>query len=133
METTLLDLVFDITASILTHIVKHLTEDELQRVVAYLTSMRTLWVFYGLITVVTDIERGAVEMARLLGCIGIILTQLSHIGLRTEHTSNNKAMQRYALHLQTVEKCLTDVLQQDSGTGYQIGNTGVERVYIIIR
>ena len=99
MEAALLNLIFDIATTILTHIVKHLAEDKLQCVVTDLTTTGTLWILNGLIAIVADIERGAVEMTRLLGCIWIILTQLGHIDLRTEHTGDYEAMQRHTFHL----------------------------------
>ena len=41
-------------------------------------------------------------------------------------------MQGHALDIEAVEKCLTDVLQQDGGSRHEIGDARIERINMII-
>ena len=50
MKATLLHLVLNKTAILLTHIIKYLTQDKFQRVVAYLTATGAAGILYCLIT-----------------------------------------------------------------------------------
>ena len=41
-------------------------------------------------------------------------------------------MQGHTLDVEAVEESLADVLQQDGGTGYEIGNARIERIDVVI-
>ena len=92
MEASLLNLILYIAALVLAHIVKNLTQHPLQRVVADLTARHPLGIFHGPIAVVANIERGAIEMTRVLRCIAIMRAQLSHIRLAAQYGRNNNLM-----------------------------------------
>ena len=133
MKATLLHLVLNKTAILLTHIIKYLTQDKFQRVVAYLTATGAVGILYCLITVITNIYRGAIEVTGVFSGIAIMTAQFGHILLRTEHAGHDETMQGHAFYLQTVKESLTDILQKNSCTWYQIWNTAMQGVYIIIR
>ena len=133
MKATLLHLVLNKTAILLTHIIKYLTQDKFQRIVAYLTATGAVGILYCLITVITDIYCCAIKVARILSSITVMTAQLGHILLRTEHAGHDETMQGHAFYLQTVKESLTDILQKNSCTWYQIWNTAMQGVYIIIR
>jgi len=133
MKATLLHLVLNKTAILLTHIIKYLTQDKFQRVVAYLTATGAVGILYCLITVITNIYRGAIEVTGVFCGIAIMAAQLGHILLRTEHAGHDETMQGHTFYLQTVKESLTDILQKNSCTWYQIWNTAMQGVYIIIR
>ena len=71
-------------------------------------------------------------MARVLSGIAVATTQFGHIVLRTEHTGDDDLMKGYALHVEAVEECLSDVLQQHGGMGHQIGYAGIKGIDVII-
>ena len=133
MKTPLLHLVLDIATARLPHVAQHFGEHPLQRVVAHLTARRPIGILDGLVTVVAYIEGSAIEMAGVLSGIAVATTELGHIVLRTEHTRNDDLMERYALHIETVEESLTNILQQYSSMGHEIGNTRIEGIDMIIR
>ena len=41
-------------------------------------------------------------------------------------------MEGHALDVETVEESLSDVLEQDGGTGHEIGNARIERIDVVI-
>ena len=104
MKATLLYLVLDIAAVLLTHIAQNLTEYPLQRIVSHHSARRAIGVFHRLVTVIADIERRTVKMTRLFGSIAITATQLGYIFLRTQYTGNNQSMKGHTLYMKTVEK-----------------------------
>ena len=67
-------------------------------------------------------------MAGLLCSIAITTTQLDHIFLRAEYAGNNQFMHGDTLNIKAVEKCLTDILQENSSTRHEIWNAGIERI-----
>ena len=67
METTLLHFIFDITTALFAHIAQYFRKDPFQCVVAHL------------LAIVADVERGAIEMARILSSIAIAATQFNYI------------------------------------------------------
>ena len=121
METALLHLIFDIAAALFPHIAQHLGEHPFQRIVANLATRRPIGVLHRLIAVVADIESGAVEVARVLCGIAITAAQLHDIILRTEHAGDNDLVEGNALHIETVEESLSDVLQQHGSMRHEIG------------
>ena len=132
METALLHLIFDVAAILFAQIAQHFREHPLQRVVAHLATTGAIGVLDRLVSVVADVEGGAVEMAGVLRGIAVAPTELRHVLLGTEHAGDNDLMQGYALDVEAVEECLADVLQQDGGTGYEIGNARIERIDVVI-
>ena len=71
-------------------------------------------------------------MAGVLCGVSISTSQFHHILLRTEHTGNDDTMQGNTLYIKTVEKSLTNILQEGGGMRYQIGNAGIEFIDVII-
>ena len=71
VEAALLNLVLNEAPLLLAHIAEHLREHPLQRVVAHLSAARSVGVRHGVIAVVADVERGAVEVARVLGGVRV--------------------------------------------------------------
>ena len=123
MEAPLLDLILDIAQPFFATITQYLRKDELQRVVAHGTTVRIIGRSHCVVAVVGDVEGGAKAMAALLGGIAIDATQTSHIFLGAQHTGDDDGVQRNLLHGQRIEKTASDVLQQMTGLGHQIGNT----------
>ena len=111
MKATLVHLVFDITAVLLTEIPQHLAENPLQGIILHLAARLFLRLNL-LIPVVADIEGSTIEMARILGSIAVSGSQFRHIILCTQDTGNNDLMQRNALDLQRIKIRPTDILQQ---------------------
>ena len=132
METALLDLVLDVAAILFAQVAQHFREHPLQRVVAHLTATGAVRVLDRLVAVVADVEGGAVEMAGVLRGIAVAPTELRHVLLGTEHAGDDDLMEGHALDVETVEESLSDVLQQDGGTGYEIGNARIERIDVVI-
>ena len=133
MKAALLHLVFDVAAALLAHIAEHLGEHPFQGIIANLTARRTIRILHRLVAIVADVERGAIEMARVLSGIAVATTQFYHIFLRTEHTGNYQLMEGHTLHVKTIVEGLSDVLQQDGCMGHQIRNAGIKRVDMIVR
>ena len=65
MEATLFYLVFDITAVLLTEIPQHLAEHPLQGIILNLAARLILGLNL-LVSIIADIERGTIKMARIL-------------------------------------------------------------------
>ena len=63
VEAALLNLVLDIATVLLAHVAEHFGEHPLERIVLNLTAMRAFGILDGLVAVIADVERGAVEMA----------------------------------------------------------------------
>ena len=72
-------------------------------------------------------------MARVFCGIAITPTKLCHILLRTQHTRHNQLMHGHPFHIETIEERLTNVLKEYSSTRHKIRDTGVERIYMVIR
>ncbi len=93
MEATLLHLIFDIAAVLLTEIAQHLGEYPFQGIILHLAAR----LFSGLnllIAVVADIEGSTIEMARILGSIAISGTQFRHIILGTQDARHDNLVQQ---------------------------------------
>ena len=82
MKTSLFHLILNITALLLAHVSQHFGEHPLQSIVAHLTTMRAIRILNGLVTVVADVEGGAIKVARVLCCISVAPTEFGHILLR---------------------------------------------------
>ena len=133
METTLLYLIFNVAAILLAHVAQHLREYPLQRVVTHLTTTGTIRILHRLIAVVADVEGRAVEMTGVLRRITVTPTEFRHVLLRAEHAGNNDLMQRYTLHVETIEERLPNILQQYGCTRYEIVYARIKRIDVVIR
>ena len=89
MEAALLNLVLNETTLLLAHIAEHLREHPLQRVVAHLSAARSVGVLNGVVAVVADVERSALEMARVLGGVRVTAAQFLHICITAQHRCHN--------------------------------------------
>ena len=112
MKAPLLHLVFDVATTLFAHIAQHLAQHVFQTVVSHRTALRTIRRLYRFVAVITDVEGGTIQVARVLGSITVVSAQLGYIGLGTQHAGNNGAMQVDALNVQAVEECLSDILQR---------------------
>ena len=133
MKAPLLHLVFDVAATLFAHIAQHLAQHVFQAVVTHSPARRSIRILNRFVAVVTDVEGGTIQMARVLGSIAVMSAQLGHIGLGTQHAGNNGAMQGNALYIQAVEECLSYILQQHRRTGHQVRNTRVQLVDMHVR
>lgn len=89
VEATLLDLILDVAAALLTHVAEHLAEDELEGVAPHLAARGAIRVADRLVAVVGDVEGRAVEMARMFRGVGVIAAQTADVGLRAEHARDD--------------------------------------------
>ena len=112
MVTALFYFVFHIAALISAHIVQDFAEHPFERIVLYLTTFGAIGVLNCLIAVVTDIECSTVEMARVLCRIFVVVPQLIHIILCTQHAGHNHFMERHLFHLQTIKESPSNIVQQ---------------------
>ena len=128
MKASLFHLILYVTAILLTHIAKNLTEYPFQCVVTDLAARWSFRSLYRLVTIIADIERRAIKMAGLLCSIAITTTQLDHIFLRAKYAGNNQFMHGDTLNIKAVEESLTDILQENSSTRHEIWNAGIERI-----
>ena len=126
MEAALLDFVFDVAAAFLALVAQDFGKDVLEGVVANGSCD-------GMIAVVADVEGGAKEVARAFGGIGVVALQLGDVVDGAQHAGDNQLVERYALIIQAVVECLSDVLQQDGSTRHQIGYGVGEAVDMIVR
>ena len=133
MEAALLHFILDVAAARLAHVTQHLGEHPFQRVVAHLTTRRSVRVLDRLVTIVTDIEGGAIEVAGVLCGVAVATTEFHNIVLRTEHTSDDDLMEGHTLDVEAIEKRLSDVLQQYGSTRHLIGYAGIEGIDMEIR
>ena len=122
----LLHLVLDIASSLIALVAQHFGEYPFQRIVTHFARQ-------GLIAIITDVNRSAIEMATLLSSIGIMTLQLSHILHRTQHTGDNELVERQSLGIKTVVECLADVLQHQSGSWYEVRNRAGQAVDMPVR
>lgn len=132
VEATLLYLVLDIATIPFAHIAEHLAEYPFQRIVAYHAARWTVGVLNRLIAIVADIEGSTIEMARLLGGIAVTTAKLHYILLRTKHAGDNQFVERNALHIETIEEGLTDVLQQYGSTRHEVRDARIEGINMVI-
>ena len=102
METSLLHLVFYIATLCLAHVAQHLAEHPLQRVVAHGAAPGSLGGADSLIAVIADVEGGAVEVAGVLGGVGVARAQFLNVAARAQHAGNDYLVQGYALYLEAV-------------------------------
>ena len=133
MKTALFALVFHITAPLGAAITEHLAQHPLECVVAYSPALGSCRVIHGIITIVGNIESGAIAMTTLLAGIAIVSAQSLHVLLGSQHARYNDPVQRNTLHVQTVHECPAYVTEQQTGSGnqirYALRHTGI---YIII-
>ena len=101
MEATLLYLIFNIAPTLLTHIVQYFSQHPFQRIVLHHPAFLT-WRLDSLVTIIADVEGGAVEMTAVLGGVPVIIPQFRHIFLCAEDTRHDELMQGNTLDLQTV-------------------------------
>ena len=120
------DFVFDVAATIAAHVAENLREYPLEGVVAHLAGD-------GLVAVVADVNSGAVEVAGVLGGVAITPTQAGYVLLGTQDAGDDDAVQGNALDIEAVLKGAADVVEQDAGTGHEIGNGGIERIDVVVR
>ena len=88
MEATLMHLVFDVAAVLIAEIPQHLAEHPFQGIILNLSARLVLGLNL-LVSVVADIERGAIKMARILGGITITGSQFRHIILGAQDARYN--------------------------------------------
>lgn len=125
VETALLYLVLDVAAFLFAHVAQHLGKHPFQSVVAHLAA-------YGMVTVVTNVERSAIQVAGVLRGIAVMPTELYHIVPGTQDTGDYQLVQRNALGIETVEKGLPDVLQEHCGTRHKIRYGAIHAVNMIV-
>ena len=129
MEATLMHLVFDITAVLIAEIPQHLAEHPLQGIILNLSARLVLGLNL-LVSVVADIERGTIKMARILSGITITGSEFRHIILGAQDARHDDLMQRNTLNLQGIEIRPAYILQQHRCLRHQIRNTVVQLIHI---
>ena len=129
MEATLMHLVFDVAAVLLTEIPQHLAEHPFQGIILNLAARLVLGLNL-LVSVVADIECGTIKMARILGGITITGSEFRHIILGAQDACYDDLMQRNTLNLQGIEIRPAYILQQHRCLRHQIRNTVVQLIHI---
>ena len=132
MEATLLHLIFNIAPPLLTHIVQYFSQHPFQRIVLHHPAFLTRRLDC-LVTIIADVEGGAVEMTAVLGGVSVIVPQFRHIFLCAEDTRHDELMQGDTLDLQTVVIGSSYIAEQYGSSGNQIRNTSVQYIHMIIR
>ena len=83
MEATLVYLVLHVADPIVSEVLENFRENPFQCVVARLTDAGRARLLNGVVLVIADVERRAVEMATVVGGIAIMLAQAEDIVLGT--------------------------------------------------
>ena len=99
MEATLLDFILDVTQVFLSDITQYFAQDPLESVVLHGSSLWLAWRRDRRITVVADIECGAVAMTTLCGSVSVALLESSHIVFRPQDARDDDAMKRYTFYI----------------------------------
>ena len=111
--------ILDVTAILLPHVPQNLGKHIFKCIVAHLTAVlsRRLHRF---VTIITYVERGAIEVATVLRGIAVLAAKLRHIGLRAQHTRHNDLMKRDAFKLKTAKNIVSYILQQRRSTRQEV-------------
>ena len=89
METSLLHLILNVASLGLTHVAQHLAEHPLEGVVAHGAALRPFGWADCLIAVIADVEGGAVEVAGVLGGVGVARAQFLNVAARAQHAGDD--------------------------------------------
>jgi len=132
VETALLDLVLDIAAAGLAHVAHDLGEHPFEGVVAHGATGRAFGVLDSDIAVVADVDGGAVEVAGVLGGIAVEAAQTGDIFLGAQDAGDDELMEGEALDVEAIEEGSAHILQEEGGTGNEIGDALTEGVDMVI-
>ena len=132
MPATLMYFILDVTAILLPHVPQNLGKHIFKCIVAHLTAVLS-WCLDRFVTIITYIERGAIEVATVLRGIAVLAAKLCHIGLRAQHTRHNDLMKGDAFNLKTVKKIASYILQQHRSTRHEVRYAVAKAVDIEVR
>ena len=88
-----------VTTTIVAKVTQHFRENPFQSVVLNSPALFASWICHGEVTVVADIYRGAVEMARIFRGIEVMFLQARDIVFRSQGTANDDLVEGDTLYV----------------------------------
>lgn len=122
METALLYLILNITASLFAEISKYLAQNPFQGVASDSSLTWSFRVFYRNISVVADVYGSTKQVATVLCGIGVVLLKFFYVVLSSHDTRDNELMKRNAFHIEAVEESFSHVFKHNCSARYEVGN-----------